>query len=46
MMGGSPCNGWEHWYFENAQRDLRPINELRQAFREMAGQAQGNTYEG
>jgi site-specific DNA-methyltransferase (adenine-specific) len=29
LMGGSPCNGWEHWYFEDEAGGLRPLDELR-----------------
>ena len=29
LMKGSPCNGWEHWHFENADGELRPIDVLR-----------------
>jgi hypothetical protein len=31
LMGGSPCNGWEHWYFEDEAGGLKKIDELRQA---------------
>lgn len=33
LMNGSPCNGWEHWYFEAEDGTLRAIDELRQAAR-------------
>jgi len=33
LSGGSPCNGWEHWYFEGADGSLHPIDELRQKIR-------------
>jgi modification methylase len=33
MMGESPCNGWDHWYFENEMGDLQPIDDLRQIIR-------------
>ncbi|MCE1252388.1 MAG: site-specific DNA-methyltransferase [Anaerolineae bacterium] len=29
LMNGSPCNGWEHWYFEGEDGDLHPLNDLR-----------------
>jgi modification methylase len=29
LMGGSPCNGWEHWYFQSSAGELRPIDDLR-----------------
>jgi modification methylase len=29
LMGGSPCNGWEHWYYEAEGGELRPVDELR-----------------
>ncbi|NIM92091.1 MAG: site-specific DNA-methyltransferase [Anaerolineales bacterium] len=37
LMGGSPCNGWDHWYFEGQDGDLRSIDELRQIMRESIG---------
>lgn len=30
LMNGSPCNGWQHWYFEEDDKTLRPIDELRE----------------
>ncbi len=33
IMNGSPCNGWEHWYFENAAGELETINKLREIIR-------------
>jgi hypothetical protein len=33
LMGGSPCNGWEHWYFEDDRGTLAPLNELRERLR-------------
>jgi len=30
----APCNGWEHWYYEDeASGQLRPLNDLRQVLR-------------
>jgi modification methylase len=34
LMGGSPCNGWDHWYFEAANGALHPVDELRQVVRD------------
>jgi site-specific DNA-methyltransferase (adenine-specific) len=31
-MNGSPCNGWEHWYLEEAGKMVK-IDDLRQRFR-------------
>jgi len=31
MMGGSPCNGWDHWYYKDADGELHPIDDLRQS---------------
>ncbi len=28
----APCNGWEHWYYEDPTGQRRPINELREAY--------------
>jgi modification methylase len=33
LMDGSPCNGWEHWYFAGSDGGLRPIAELREQIR-------------
>lgn len=33
LMGGSPCNGWEHWYYEDQDGQLFPIDVLRQLIR-------------
>jgi modification methylase len=35
LMGGSPCNGWEHWYFEDEAGGLRPLDDLRERLRGM-----------
>jgi site-specific DNA-methyltransferase (adenine-specific) len=29
LMNGSPCNGWEHWYYETENGDFAPIDALR-----------------
>jgi modification methylase len=43
LMNGSPCNGWDHWYFEAADGSLHPVDELRQAVRDrLAGPDNGN----
>jgi modification methylase len=34
LSNGSPCNGWEHWYFEDGEGELHPIDVLRQDLRE------------
>ncbi len=35
-MDGSPCNGWDHWYYEAADGGLHVIDELRvQLLRDM-----------
>jgi modification methylase len=33
FAGGSPCNGWEHWFFETQAGELRPIDDLRDEIR-------------
>ena len=32
---GSLCNGWEHWYFENGDGALTPIDALREEVRRL-----------
>ncbi len=34
LSNGSPCNGWDHWYYEDENGILLPIDTLRQAFRD------------
>lgn len=34
LMNGSPCNGWQHWYFEGEDKTLHPIDELRELLRD------------
>ena len=29
LMGGSPCNGWDHWYYEAENGTMHSIDELR-----------------
>jgi len=36
-MGGSPCNGWEHWYVEDGGQ-LVVLDELRQRYRRLNGE--------
>jgi DNA modification methylase len=28
----APCNGWEHWFYEDHQGERRPINDLREKY--------------
>ena len=35
LMGGSPGNGWQLWYDEDAGKNLQRIDGLRQAYRDM-----------
>jgi site-specific DNA-methyltransferase (adenine-specific) len=30
---GNPCNGWEHWYYEDENGELLPIDRLREKIR-------------
>jgi modification methylase len=34
LMGGRPCNGWDHWTFEDSAGALHPLDELRERLRE------------
>jgi site-specific DNA-methyltransferase (adenine-specific) len=34
IMNGSPCNGWQHWYFEDLGKGLQVIDRLRETYRE------------
>jgi len=32
LSNGSPCNGWDHWYFTDGSGRLLPIDDLRQDY--------------
>jgi modification methylase len=34
LMGGKPCNGWDHWYYEDHAGALQPLDVLRERLRE------------
>jgi modification methylase len=38
-LTGAPCNGWEHWYFEDDQGELHPIDALREELRKTMSDA-------
>jgi modification methylase len=40
LAGGSPCNGWEHWFYERPDGSLVPLDELRQELRRRESQSQ------
>jgi modification methylase len=40
--GGSPCNGWTQWYFEAAESELRPIDDLRAEYRRWMSEQAAN----
>lgn len=44
LMGGVPCNGWEHWYYESESGQLRPVDDLRQQLR-AAGRRRGAAWD-
>ena len=29
LVGGSPCNGWDIWYYRDEGDELKPIEALR-----------------
>lgn len=33
LLNGSPCNGWEIWYYKHESGEMHPINELREILR-------------
>ncbi len=35
LMKGSPCNGWDHWFYEDEAGQLRSIDELREKYRRL-----------
>jgi modification methylase len=39
LLGTHGCNGWEHWLYESAAGELKPIDELRKEARVRLGLA-------
>lgn len=35
LMDGSPCNGWQHWYFQDDKGRMQPIDVLREHYRQI-----------
>jgi modification methylase len=42
LVNGSPCNGWDHWYFAGEDGELHPIDDLRQKVRARLEQPPGS----
>jgi modification methylase len=38
LSNGNPCNGWDHWFYHNADGEMRPIEDLRQEMRQKRGE--------
>jgi modification methylase len=43
LTGGSPCNGWEHWYFMDDSGEMQPIDVLREKVRKRWAEEQDET---
>ena len=37
ILNNSPCNGWEVWFYEDKEKSLHPINDLRSEIRRIFG---------
>ncbi|MDX1601103.1 MAG: site-specific DNA-methyltransferase [Anaerolineales bacterium] len=37
LQDGSPCNGWDHWFYRSDDGEMKPIDALRERAREMIG---------
>lgn len=35
LQDGTPCNGWDHWFYRTDDDEMRPIDDLRDRAREM-----------
>ena len=42
LMGGNPCNGWQHWYYDSKENGLSVIDELRETYRKEYMQPQAS----
>jgi site-specific DNA-methyltransferase (adenine-specific) len=38
LLEGSPCNGWDHWYYEDDSKEMHVIDELRALIRDQLGE--------
>jgi hypothetical protein len=32
MLKNGPCNGWEHWYYQDESGELLPLDTLREQY--------------
>jgi hypothetical protein len=37
LSGDKPCNGWEWWFYENENGEMKKIDELRSKFASESG---------
>jgi modification methylase len=37
LSEGSPCNGWDHWYYQDEGGQLQPVDILREQVRALLG---------
>ncbi|MCS6908704.1 MAG: DNA methyltransferase [Anaerolineales bacterium] len=35
LANGSPCNGWQHWYYQDSEGRMQPIDVLREQYRRL-----------
>lgn len=42
QLTNAPCNGWDHWYYENEAGERRPINDLREEYLQLQSAAQAS----
>ena len=40
-LAGGPCNGWDHWHYEDKNGELHPIDGLREKYRVAHGLSAG-----
>ncbi|MEN6434821.1 MAG: DNA methyltransferase [Anaerolineaceae bacterium] len=43
LSKGSPCNGWEHWYYQDEDGTLHPLDELRHKWVELCARSPEDT---
>jgi site-specific DNA-methyltransferase (adenine-specific) len=34
-LAGAPCNGWDHWFYEDQAGNMKPLDALRQRMRRL-----------
>lgn len=45
LLNGSPCNGWQTWYYCNKDGILHPLDDIREAYRKNVNHSESTNME-